>query len=122
MSGSLTPEAQAAVKQLGDLLTAGVIAQIGILRDDLARRVDNVRAELAGKLDHISEIQGEQAVALAKIETRLEEGDKRFVALEQRVALLEERERGGAVALAKLVGASLAGAASGIGITKLLGV
>lgn len=76
----------------------------------LAQKTDDVRNEILSEVRKLQDEQAEQGKALVRMETRLDEGDKRFKDIEVRLEKLEERERMSAIGLAKLGGAAGIGA------------
>lgn len=76
----------------------------------LATKTDEARAEIMREVQIIKAEQSKATVAIVRIETRLDEGDKRFTKLEERVAAIEERERKTVSGLLKLFAAAGLGA------------
>lgn len=95
----------------------------------IGRRQDEFRTELVTELREIKADLKTQAISLARVETRLDEGDKRMTAiedrnlrLEARIQQLEDRERKSSLLVAKLAGLSAAAGAVGGGAARFLGL
>jgi|CXWL01.1.fsa_nt_gi chromosome segregation ATPase len=106
--------------EIGKLIGDRCALEMAIVERNLANRVEAFRTEMMtevrevkSEIRDIKETQSHQAVSIAEINTRLAEGERRFQALEDRVARLEQRERAATIGMAKLAGVATAG--SGLG-------
>jgi len=105
-------EMQVLAMDMAKIMSASIAAEIQASERRVTQRMDDLRTDFMKEIGEIKQDQKEIAVAVAKVETRLQEGDKRFESLEKRVAMVEAGERSSAISVAKLIGAAAAGALS----------
>lgn len=105
-------ESALAMQQLELRITSQVIQ----VREEQRRELTEVKDDIKG----IQATQSETSECLAEINTRLDEGDKKFQHHEARIAALESETNKQGKGMAALAGAATAGGGIGAAIAKLL--
>lgn len=113
----LSPEA----KEVLELFANRVQLSLANLELSMADRSDKFRRELTQELRRVADEQVKQGLSLAKIEERLDEGDKKFDKMDERLTTLEGEQNKAGRGLAYLAGAATGGGAVGAALARLFG-
>lgn len=93
-----------------------IVSQVMQLREEQRREFDEVKTDVKKLADG----QAKQGEDIARIDTRLNEGDKKFNAQEARLTLLEQEQQKQGKGIAGMIGAATAGGGLGAYISHLL--
>jgi hypothetical protein len=107
--GASSEQVRQIAAEMGKLIGDRVAVELSATERRLTDKVDQRCAEIMQRVDAVAVEQIAAGKSIVRIETRLDEGDKRFAALEERVTRVEGRERSSALTIAKLIGIGSAG-------------
>jgi septal ring factor EnvC (AmiA/AmiB activator) len=97
-------DVRALAEEMARLIGNQVALNLAQVEKALTEKTESARREIMGEIAELKKEQFSMSKSIVKIETRLDEGDKRFEHIEQRLTAMEERERASAFRIAKILG------------------